>query len=95
MWQAVASIAALVTAVVGAGIGIAGFVRSAASSAAATGLAYMERALATQQSEITRQEGQIGQQLGLITELRARLAECDQERQNMAERLANIEGRMQ
>jgi hypothetical protein len=94
VWQAAASIAALVTAVAGAGVGVAGFVRSARAEdakgradAAGVGLEYLERALATQQAEIIRQEGEIG-------ELRGQLKECREERAGLAVRLAELEGKV-
>lgn len=94
MWQAVTSIAALTTALVGAGLGVAGFLRSARSEdarqqaeqargradAAGVGLTYLEKALAAQGATITRQEGEIG-------ELRGQLKECRTERHVMAQQL--------
>jgi chromosome segregation ATPase len=94
VWQAVASVAALITAVAGGGVGIAGFVRSSRaadaksrSDAAGVGLQYLEKALAAQQVEITRQEGEIG-------ELRGHLESCREERQALAVEIAELRDRM-
>jgi hypothetical protein len=86
-WQAGASIAAIITAVMGAGVGLAGYIRSAASSAAATGLEYMERALQAQQDQIMRQQGEIG-------ELRGQLQDCRAEREVLSQQIAALQERM-
>jgi hypothetical protein len=87
VWQAVASFAALITALAAAGVGVAGFVRSAraedakrGADAADVGLRYLERSLAAQQETITRQEGEIGA-------LRGQLAQCREESHVLAAQL--------
>jgi predicted RNase H-like nuclease (RuvC/YqgF family) len=101
VWQAVASLAGLASALTAFGLGLAAFVRSgraedareradaASSSAAASqvGLEYLRESLRAQQETITRQEGEIG-------ELRGRLRECREERQAMAVQIAELQERM-
>lgn len=90
MWQAVAAVAALLTALAGGGIGIAGFVRSSRAEdaksradASQVGLGYLERALAAQQETITRQQGEIGV-------LRGQLETCREEREALAGQIAEL-----
>jgi septal ring factor EnvC (AmiA/AmiB activator) len=108
VWQAVASLAGLCSALTAFGLGLAAFVRSgraedareradqASSSAAASqvGLDYLRGALEAQQRTIVHQEGEIG-------ELRGQLRECRAERHNLAAtivqqeaRIAELEGRL-
>ena len=94
MWQAVASIAAMCTAIVGGGLGIAGWFRSARADdakgradAAGVGLEYLRESLRAQQDQIVRQEGEIG-------ELRGQLRECRDERHQLAVRVAELEEKM-
>lgn len=93
MWQAVAAVAALVTAIAGGGVGIAGFVRSSRAEdaktradAAGVGLEYLERALAALQETNLRQQGELG-------ELRGQLKECRTEREAMAAEIADLRER--
>ncbi|HMG43934.1 MAG TPA: hypothetical protein VK611_21555 [Acidimicrobiales bacterium] len=90
MWQAAASVAALLTAIAGGSVGIAGFVRSAraedarrSADATGVGLNYLEKALAALQTTITRQEGDLG-------ELRGQLRGCTEERQAMSAEIADL-----
>jgi chromosome segregation ATPase len=55
----------------------------ARTDAAEVGLKYLERSLAAQRDEITRQEGEIG-------ELRGQLTHCREERQAMAAEIAEL-----
>jgi predicted RNase H-like nuclease (RuvC/YqgF family) len=94
VWQAITAVAALITAVGGASLGAVGLVRSGRESgakeraeAASVGLEYLERALATQQDTIVRQQGEIG-------ELRGKLEHCESERHGLADQVAELRGRM-
>jgi hypothetical protein len=82
MWQAVASIASLVTALCGGGAGIVAFVRSAQKGR----IDYLHLTLQAQQDHLTRQEGEIG-------ELRGQLKTCHDERQEMARQIAELQRR--
>jgi hypothetical protein len=90
MWQAVAAVGALVLAVPGAAIGVAGFVRSSRAEdaksradAAGVGLEYLERALSALQETNLRQQGEIGA-------LRGELKNCREEREALAEQIAEL-----
>jgi len=93
-WQAGTSIAALLTAVGGVGLGAAGFWRAGraddarrSADAAGVGLDYLREALAAQQATLTHQEGEIGV-------LRGQLKECRDERHAMAGQIAELRERM-
>lgn len=90
MWQTIVAAAAVLVAIPGAGIGYAAFRRTAhvadvASTTAAqqVGLEYLTKSLEQQQSMIVHQEGLIG-------ELRGALTSCKDERQILAEQIAEL-----
>jgi len=93
-WQAGTSIAALLTAVGGVGLGAAGFWRAGradearrSADAAGVGLEYLREALSAQQVTLTHQEGEIGA-------LRGQLRECRDERRAMADQIIELQRRM-
>lgn len=94
LWQAVTSIAALVTGATGAALALAGWYRSAkaedaksSADASKVGLEYLERALSQQQDTITHQQGQIG-------ELAGQLKECRDERLELARQIEELKQAM-
>jgi len=94
MWQAVTSVAALLTAVGGVVFAALAWSRGARSEdarrradAAGVGLDYLREALAAQQETLVRQEGEIGA-------LRGQLRECRDERHAMADQITELQRRM-
>lgn len=93
MWQTLVAAAAVLVGVPTSAVAVAAFRRTAhvADVAATTaaqqvGLDYMEKALATQQETIVRQQGEIG-------ELRGELRSCRTERETLAADLAELRSR--
>lgn len=89
MWQQVGILISLLSAAGGLGLGIAGFVRSGRAEDAQlrtgsteVGLQHLRLALDSQQQEITRQEGVIGQ-------LRGQLEECLRQREHQEQQILN------
>lgn len=87
VWIAVTAIASLITALVGAGLGIAAWVQrsreagaKSTADAAQVGLSYMKDSLSTQHSIILTLKGEIG-------ELRGLLKECHDERKALASQM--------
>ncbi len=94
MWQVVAPIGSLLLTAVAAGVSFAAFRRSAraedartSAEAAKVGLDYLRESLRAQQETIVHQEGEIGV-------LRGELKSCKDERQALADRLTEIEGKL-
>lgn len=101
MWQAVAAVAALVTALAGGTVGIAGFIRSSRTEEARQHADAVERevgrridaqqvGLEYMQKALAALQETNTRQEGLIGELRGLLVTCGEERQELAAQIAEL-----
>lgn len=106
MWQAVAAVAALVTALAGGGVGVAGFIRSGQTREEERQRAEVEREVtrridATQvglsfmEKALAAQQETITRQEGEIGKLQGQLVDCRTERQQLAEQIADLRRKIQ
>lgn len=105
MWQAVTAVTALITALAGGTVGIAGFVRSSRTEEARERAETVEREVTRRvdaqqvgldymNQALHAQQETITRQQGEIGELRGQLAACREERQVQAEEIARLRERL-